>query len=62
MDFETGRDKSTISLMRRMTKPLWGRGKTVIMDSGFCVLKWFIGIYERELYGSAVVKKRRYWP
>ena len=32
------------------------------MDSGFCELVGLIGIFERGLYGSALVKKRRYWP
>ena len=31
------------------------------MDSGFFMLKGLIVIYEIGVYGSAVVKKRRYW-
>ena len=27
-----------------------------------CVLKGLIGLYEIGVYGSAVVKNRRYWP
>ena len=34
----------------------------VIMDSGFFVLNFFIGIYKRGVYGSEVVKKSIYWP
>ena len=59
-DFETGLVTSTISLVWRMTKPLWGTGKAVVLDSGFCVLKGLIGMYDIGLYGSAVTKKRRY--
>ena len=62
MDFETGPVKSTISLVWRMTKPLWGSGKTVVMDIGLCMFKGLIGMYDIGLYGSAVTKKRRYWP
>ena len=38
-----------------------GKGKAVIMDSGFCVFKGFIFMYYTEVYGSAVTKKCRYW-
>ena len=43
-----------------MTKPLWVTGKTLIMDSGFYVLKMLVGMYERVVYGSAVAKKNIY--
>ena len=29
----------TVGLLLCMTKPIWGTGKVVIMDSGFCVLR-----------------------
>ena len=61
-DFETVPWTSTMALMWMMTKPLWVTGKTVIMESGLCVLKVLIGIYKRGVYGSLVAKKRRYWP
>ena len=32
------------------------------MDSGLCVLKGFIGMYNRGFYGSEVVKRCIYWP
>ena len=32
------------------------------MDSGFCVLKGFIGVYQIVVYDSVVVTKRRYCP
>ena len=31
------------------------------MDCGFCLLKGLIGMYEIGIYGSALVKKCRYW-
>jgi hypothetical protein len=32
------------------------------MDSGFCVLKALIELVAVGVYGSAVIKKRRFWP
>ena len=34
----------------------------VIMDSGFCVMKGLIGMYDRGIYDSASTKKRIYCP
>ena len=51
-----------MELMRRMTKTLWVIVNTVIMESGLGVLKGLIGVYKIWAYGSAVVKKCRYWP
>ena len=33
----------------------------MIMDIVLCVLKGFIGMYERGVYGSAVAKEHMYW-
>ena len=51
-----------MALICRMYKPLRGTVNTLIMDSVLCVLKGLIGIYNKGLYDSAVVKKRVYWP
>ena len=59
--FEIFPGKYTISLMWRMIKPLWVTVKTVIMHSGFYVLKVLVVIYERGVCVSEVAKKRRYW-
>ena len=48
--------------MMRMTKPLFGTGKYVVMDSGFCVLKGIVGMLAHGVYGTKVIKKKRYWP
>ena len=32
------------------------------MDSNFCVLKVILETIKRAVYGSALIKKRRYWP
>ena len=38
-EFETSPNMKTFGLVLRLTKTLWSTGKTVIIDSGFCVLK-----------------------
>ena len=50
-----------MTLMWSMNKPLWGTWNAVIFDSGFYVLKGFIGMYDRVVYGSEVLNKRIYW-
>jgi Transposase IS4 len=45
-----------------MTESIHGLGKVVIMDSGFCVLDGLIALKEVGVYGSALIKKRKYWP
>jgi len=36
---ETGK---TVGLLLRLTKPIWGSSKVVVLDSGFCVLKGIV--------------------
>ena len=31
------------------------------MDSGFCVTKGLVKLRKKGLFGSAIIKKRRYW-
>ena len=52
----------TVGLILRMMKTIWHSSRVVIMDSGFCVLKGLVELAKRGVYGSTVVKKRRYWP
>ena len=40
-----------------MTKPLFGTGKAVVMDSGFCVLKGIVRMLAHGVYGTMVIKK-----
>ena len=49
-----------MSLMWRMTKMLLGTSETVMMDSGLCLLKLLVVMYDRGVYCGAVVNKRRY--
>ena len=61
-EFETVQGKSIMALMWSMIKPLWVTGKMVSMNISFCVLKGLIGMYNRGVNGSTVVKKRGYQP
>ena len=36
-------------------------GKTVVMDSGFCVANGIVALAAKGLYAGALVKKSRYW-
>jgi Transposase IS4 len=52
----------TVGLLLRLTKELWGTGKVVVLDSGFCVLKALCELRKVGVFAAAVIKKRRYWP
>ena len=52
----------TGALLLRLTKSLYGTGKVVILDSGFCVLKALVWLRRHGVFGSALIKKRKYWP
>ena len=59
-EFQKRPGTSTMTLICKMTKPLWIIGKTIIEDSILCVLKGLIGMFERGVYVSASENKRRY--
>ena len=46
----------------RMTTPIWGRRKVVIMDSGFGYVLSIIQVNEKCLNTTTVIKKNIYWP
>ena len=52
----------TAGLLLRLCEEIFGTGKIVILDSGFCVLQAIIELKKMGVYASALVKKRRYWP
>jgi hypothetical protein len=49
-------------MMLEMTKPLYGTGKVVVADSGFCVRDGVIACHNKGVYVQAYVKKRGHWP
>ena len=52
----------TVGLMCQLTAPIHHTGKVVIMDSGFGVLEGLLQLKGLGVHGSAVIKKRCYWP
>jgi len=52
----------TVGLLLRLTQQLWGTGKVVVLDSGFCVLKGLIELKKKGVFAAALIKKRKYWP
>lgn len=52
----------TGGLLMRLCSALYGTGKVVILDSGFCVLQALIELKKVGVYAGAVIKKRKYWP
>ena len=48
--------------MQKIKEPVWETGNIVVMDSGFCMLKGLIGMFDRIIYCSEFMKKRRYRP
>lgn len=52
----------TVGLLLRMTRSIWGTGKALVLDSGFCVLKGIVELKKKGVYAAAQIKKRRYWP
>ena len=51
---------ATVSLLLRLTKDIFGTGKVVILDSGFCVLRGLVELMKRGVYASSLIKKRKY--
>ena len=42
--------------------PIFGTGKAVVLDSGFCVAKGIVALEVKCVFAGALIKKRRYWP
>ena len=51
----------TVVTMLRCTRPICNRENLVIMDSGFCVTKGLVKLRKKGVFGTAIIKKRRYW-
>ena len=47
----------TIGTLLHLTEPVWGTGKIVVLDSGFCVLQGLIELKKKEVYAHALIKK-----
>ena len=55
-------DGKTAGLLLRLCEGIFGTGKVVVLDSGFCVLQALVELKKMGVYASALVKKRQYWP
>ena len=49
-------------MLLRLTRKLWGTGKVVILDSGFCVLQGLIKLKRKGVFVTVLIKKCCYWP
>ena len=52
----------TAWLMSRMCRPIFGSGKAVLLDSGFCVATSITEIEAKGVYAGSLINKRLYWP
>ena len=43
--------------MLRMCRPIFGSGKSIVLDSGICVAKGIKYLEEKGVYALALVKK-----
>ena len=59
---EFGDIGKTVGTILRYKRPIWNCAKFFIMDSDFCVTKGLVDLWEKRVFGSALIKKRRYWP
>jgi len=52
----------TGGLLLRLTKPIHNTGKIVVLDSGFSVLDALVALKKHGVFGTTILKKRRFWP
>ena len=51
----------TLSVMLRMCGPIFGSGKAVVLDSGFCVAKCTTELKSKVVYAESLIKQQHYW-
>ena len=61
-DLNCNKFGNTVNLLLRMCSTIFGSGRIVILDSGFCVLKGIVELAKKGVFAGAQIKKRRYWP
>ena len=54
--------RKTVGTLLRLTEPVWGSGRVIVLDSGFCVLQVIVELRKKGLFAVALIKKHRYWP
>ncbi len=45
-----------------MLKSYFGKGKYIVLDSGFCVIKALVKLRKKRCFACALIKKCRIWP
>lgn len=60
--FEKDFGSKIAALVVRMTTPIWGSGRAVLLDSGFGYIPSVVQLKNKGLYATAVIKKKRAWP
>ena len=58
-EFEHEFDSKIAALVVRMTRPIWGSGRAVIMDSGFGYVASMVQLKEKGLFATTVIKKKQ---
>ena len=61
-EYKYNKKGKTVGLLQRLTRRLWHTSKTVVLDSGFCVLQGLVELWKKGVFAAALIKKRRYWP
>ena len=61
-DLNCNKFSNTVNLLLQMCSTIFGSGRIVILDSGFCVLKGIVELAKNVVFTGAQIKKRRYWP
>ena len=51
----------TVGTLLRLTCPISGGGKVLVLDSGFCVLQAIVELKKKGVFAVSLIKKRRYW-
>ena len=62
MEFEREFGSKVAALVVRMTKSVWGSGRTVMMDSGFGYIPSVVQLRAKGLFSTTVIKKHAHWP
>lgn len=52
----------TVGLLLRLSKSIHSSGKSMVLDSGFCILQGLVELRKVGVFAGALIKKRRYWP
>jgi hypothetical protein len=58
-EFEGEYGQGVISMLLRLCKTVFGSGRTVYLDSGFCVLQGIVALGLKGLFACAQIKSRR---